>query len=247
MYSAQRQLIDLAYQFDEPLARELAKRIDDDPARLTQHLRALDLKKHLADATGGESLGRTAETTQGHMLESGEMKASIKRERDWLAQGAARIGGGGSTNEETGDDEERLYALVEACQMHLAALDAGRVRAIPIERLREPLVAAARLPLSEAFTIYVWALENAVRRLSGAAPQVRTILHPMFLAIAQVTELAPQLEEDAEARAARTARAAARNSATDDVELTTRIGPGDRTKRQVLAHGVQLTQPDAHD
>jgi hypothetical protein len=95
--------------------------------------------------------------------------------------------------------------------------------------LREPLAAAARLPLSEAFPVYAWALENAVQRLGGAA-QARTTLRPLFDALADITELAPRLEENAAARALRAARAARKASrpGAADPLVRMRIDPGDR-------------------
>jgi hypothetical protein len=252
-YRAQRELIDVAYQFDEALARELAARVDDDPARLAHRLRTLDLKKRLAETTAGpgeDPAGPLASLLAGGARSraragpgtgrSTGADADVGNPSDALANtdgGRARDTTGWSEDEKDEDEDERqrLRTLADACTLHLAALHAGRVSPVPLERLREPLAAAARLPLSDAFPIYAWAVENTVQRLGRAPAQARTTLRPLFDALAQVTDLAPRLEEDADARARRAARAAlkaSRPAGGGDLRVAARIAPGDRAEAE---------------
>lgn len=176
-HPAQRRIIDLAYQFDEPLARELARRVDDDPARLMHRLQSLELKKSLVNSTS---------STGGNLVSRSNGPA------------------GGA------DERDRLHAWVQACWLHLGAQHADRVPTIPNEHLRQPLAEVARLPLSESFPVYALSIENSIRRLGGTNLQARMNLRPLFEAMVEVTELVPQLVEDASARATRAARVARR-------------------------------------
>src|SRR5262245_56610909 len=59
---------------------------------------------------------------------------------------------------------------------------------IHVEQTRDPIVAASNYPLSEAYPILAWEIENAIQRFSNT-DQARTILRQVFDATLMAAEI----------------------------------------------------------
>lgn len=76
----------------------------------------------------------------------------------------------------------------EAAWKLLGALNAGRSTPVPPSVARNALKAAADLPLSEAYPIYAWAIQNSVVRFAKT-PQASRFLRPLMEAGIQAARL----------------------------------------------------------
>jgi hypothetical protein len=94
--------------------------------------------------------------------------------------------------------------LPSAAWRNLGALNAGRIEAVHLSHAREYIEVAAQLPLSEAFPIFSWSIENATRRLSGIRDQAQIVLRGLFRATLQGCDLSAWVNAKASARLRRT-------------------------------------------
>jgi len=88
----------------------------------------------------------------------------------------------------SGPDEKNLPM---AAWNNLADLNANRIADIRTEYTRDWVKAASNLPLTEAYPILAWVIENAVRRLAKT-DQAKSSLRPMFEAIIEGADMCRQ-------------------------------------------------------
>jgi hypothetical protein len=73
---------------------------------------------------------------------------------------------------------------------NLGALNANRVEPVPLRHAREYMRIAAKLPMSEAYPIFCWSIENSSRKsMLGPKEQAQTYLPGLFRATVQASEL----------------------------------------------------------
>ncbi len=146
-----RRLVDVAYRFDEELAKSLVQSFDDDHAkrRALSQLRLLEVRGAIAG------------------LEQAQKQDGL----------LARV---------RGEDVAGLGLILTK------ALNSGRIQNFKPNEIRRYLELAADAPLDRAYFMFVWYLENAIRRFSGTA-ESNTVLRSMFTAVLVGTELAGQI------------------------------------------------------
>jgi hypothetical protein len=84
----------------------------------------------------------------------------------------------------------RAYDLSKAAWIKLGQLNAGRTFLVPPERALSQLQYAAPQPISLAYPIFAWFIENAVRRMAHGTPTVRQYVLPLFEACLHGAETA---------------------------------------------------------
>ena len=90
------------------------------------------------------------------------------------------------------DEEPKAMHVSEwsrAAWAQLGALNARRTNPVPPERTMQFMEYAAAQPVTTAYPIFAWAIENAVRR-EGGTPEARKYLVPLFEACLRGAELA---------------------------------------------------------
>ncbi|HEU5375791.1 MAG TPA: hypothetical protein VFV38_10160 [Ktedonobacteraceae bacterium] len=80
----------------------------------------------------------------------------------------------------------------QTAKMVLGALNAKRINTVSIDHTRNFILAAAKHPLHQTFSIFSWAIENANRRFSST-DQAKIYLRPMFRATLLGVELAGKM------------------------------------------------------
>ncbi len=123
------------------------------------------------------------------------------------------------------DDSQEAEAYARTAWSLLGALNAGRIETVAPDRTRRLAEVAARLPLSEAYPILAWIIENATVRFAKT-DQALTHLRPLFEATVLGAELAGRITMRTLATGRR-ARLQPNTSGDDGVIL---FGAGDRTE-----------------
>ncbi|HUY78628.1 MAG TPA: hypothetical protein VMV29_17790, partial [Ktedonobacterales bacterium] len=192
-----QRLVDMAYQIDQDWAATLATQADDDPARLAQRAKGAALRNQMLgrDAVSSES-GQQARRATGPVA-VGTTGAAIMH---------ATPRGGDEPREAQEDQEVGEY--VEVALALLSSLNAGRVPTKHFEETRRFLWVASQSPLSDAYPIYAWILENAAVRFRFQRPNaaVDSSLRVLFEATVNATELAGKLIAYTSQRALESAR-----------------------------------------
>ena len=86
--------------------------------------------------------------------------------------------------------------LARSAWLALGSLNAGRVNTVRMEQLRPALRAAGRVALHNSYYVYLWVIENAVRRFGGTA-ESRGFIRRIFESSVSATELSEVASESA--------------------------------------------------
>ncbi len=89
-------------------------------------------------------------------------------------------------------DISKLNRYVDAAGMLLGSLNANKLAPLPFVQLSEYVDASSYLPFSQAYIIYSFILESAVRRL-GNTDEAVTMLKPLYTSVFNATELTGSL------------------------------------------------------
>src|SRR5579883_1729602 len=183
MQKMQRRMVDLAYQFDESFAAELAARTDDDPARLANRLRLLELRK---------TMGTEERKAAVHGDQRAGGHATTER-----ALAAPRPSVGGFTSAHLpqiasvqADQVPEPTDYPMAAWMALGALHSERRQHVRMEQFRPELAIAGQLPLGLGYPIFALLFENNVLRYQQS-DQVGSHVRSLFecaLSTAELTE-----------------------------------------------------------
>ena len=113
------------------------------------------------------------------------------------------------------DEKSRLpsdiHVYSRAAWSSLGAMNAGRMRTVPMERIREVLFAARDLPFLRAYPVLAWAIENAKERFKDT-DQAATLLRPMFEALLQAAEFSADVTARSRVQPMRNMRVAVESS-----------------------------------
>lgn len=131
---------------------------------------------------------------------------------------------GGSNETSEHFDKSRAVDVARVAWQQLGALNSGRTSALPVSRTIGRLEYASAQPLTIAYPLYAWFIENAVRRL-GRPEDMRQIVLPFFQACLLDAELAIRAAERSAVSSRRTFDLLAEVSRrAEDGSLTIREG-----------------------
>jgi len=97
-----------------------------------------------------------------------------------------------ATSQDAIDSKSHISLYPQAAWMNLAALNSGKISTFHFSQLVPYIQDAATLPISEAYPILAWIIENTTRRMSNT-PQARSSIIPIFNTTLQGAELAARL------------------------------------------------------
>jgi hypothetical protein len=127
--------------------------------------------------------------------------------------------------EEAAHGHEAEYS--SAAWMNLGALNAGRLDPVHFHFFRNYLKIASQVPISQAYSILAWIIENGVKRLAKT-DQAETHLLPLFDSVILGAELAGRIITKSLGRS-RSVKTYASNSA-GEFKRTIIVNPGERDK-----------------
>jgi len=215
-------LAKLSADVDKQLSKECLRQawretIPLDPGELpTARRRIIDFA-HRLDPDFAATLASELDEDPGRDLarKQAEKRIEVLKLRDLVAAGESRA------LASTQDSKQG----VEVAKALLTGLNSNRINPVHIVFTRQSVGQASQMNLEDAFVVFSWVIENAVRRYSDT-DQATTYLRPMYEAVRLSSELAFKIA--ARIRSVTDSGiSVARRSGPDDTSL---IHPGEREK-----------------
>lgn len=184
-------LAEVSADFDKTLSKDCLRQawgetVPLDPNELPKARRRIIDFAHRLDPEFAASLASESDDDPGRefaRLQTKERLDTLKL-RERIASGEREV------MKQTIDVEKQ----VEVARLMLIALNSNRANAVHIDMTRMSIKQASLMEAQDAYVVFSWVIENAVRRYSDTE-QANTILRPLFEAARLSAELAFRIAE----------------------------------------------------
>lgn len=193
-------------------AMEFSMKVDDPLSIHSRQRKIIDIA-HRIDPNYAATLASLADNDPARTSTFESVKGRVKlldTKKKMLDKSPAEFVGNAPKSE---------YA--EAAWMNLGSLNAGRAETLHSDFMRHYIEAGSEFPLHDSFPIFLWAVENAVRRYENT-PQAAAFLLPIFEATLLGAELAKRIATRTSAQLRRVKKYASQSS--ESTSLVVRAG-----------------------
>ncbi|PKN35610.1 MAG: hypothetical protein CVU61_01960 [Deltaproteobacteria bacterium HGW-Deltaproteobacteria-19] len=185
-YNHYKHLADICAYTDKQLSKDCLQQAWNettpmDLADLPKYRRRIIDLAHRIDPEFAASLASESDDDPGREFARRQAKERIEllKQREQVSSG----------DKETLKSEQDNEHCKELAKMMLAGLNSNRINPVHIELTRPYINQASRMNLQDAFDVFAWVIENAVRRYSDTE-HVNTFLRPLHEASRLSAELA---------------------------------------------------------